>query len=64
MIGEYLSKMMEKRRISLTELSKASGIPVSNLSQFKSNKSTPSLKVFIKLTDTLICSADELLGKS
>lgn len=63
MIGEHLIKMMEKRRVSLTELSKASGISVSNLSQFKSNKSTPSLKVFVKLTDTLICTADELLGR-
>ena len=63
MIGEYLGKMMEKRRISLTELSRASGVSKSNLSQYKSNKATPSLKVFFKLADTLMCTTEELRGK-
>lgn len=63
MIGESLKKMMEKRRISPTELSKASGISKSNISQFKSDKATPSLKVFFKLADTLMCTLDELRGK-
>ena len=63
MIGEYLEKMMSKRSVSATELSKASGISRSNISQFRSNKSTPSLIVFVKLADTLMCTADELLGR-
>jgi len=63
MIGEYLTRAMKKRNLTTTELSRASGLKVSTVSNIKNNNAMPSIPVLEKLATVLICSTDELLGR-
>lgn len=64
MIGEYVTKVMKKRNLTTTEVAKASGLKKATVSNIKNSNAMPSVQILEKLADVLICSTDELLGRS
>ena len=57
-----LKEYMEERGINQSELAKATKIKRSNISEFLTDKHTPSFENFISLLLFFNCSADYLLG--
>ncbi len=62
MIGDQLKRLMEKRSLTQSELSKITGLTNGHLSKIENNKSRVSVGVLIQLAEALYCSTDELLG--
>jgi XRE family transcriptional regulator, master regulator for biofilm formation len=63
MIGLRIKSFREKKKYTLTELAKRSGISKSYLSQIERNHQiNPSLQLLSNLAKSLDCSVDELLG--
>jgi XRE family transcriptional regulator, master regulator for biofilm formation len=63
MIGIRIKCFREKKKYSLSELAKRSGVSKSYLSQIERNlQVNPSLQLLSKLAKSLDCSVDELLG--
>jgi XRE family transcriptional regulator, master regulator for biofilm formation len=63
MIGLRIRSLREKKKYSLSELAKRSGISKSYLSQIERNlQSNPSLQLLSKLAISLGTTVDELLG--
>jgi XRE family transcriptional regulator, master regulator for biofilm formation len=63
MIGLQIKCFREKKKYSLSELAKRSGVSKSYLSQIERNlQVNPSLQLLSKLARSLDCSVDDLLG--
>jgi XRE family transcriptional regulator, master regulator for biofilm formation len=63
MIGLRIRSLREKKKYSLSELAKKSGISKSYLSQIERNlQSNPSLQLLSKLAISLGTTVEELLG--
>ena len=62
-LSERLNELVEESKKTLTEIEKSTGVLHSNLSEFLSDKHTPSYENFVALLYLFNCSADYLLGK-
>ena len=60
--SERLQELIDERKKKLIEIEQETGVLHSNLSEFLSDKHTPSYEHFIKLVTYFHCSADYLLG--
>ena len=60
-INETLVKVLESRRMTMTNLSKKSGIPLSSLSEWKKNNRNPNAEDLAKVAAVLDCSIHYLL---
>ena len=63
-LGERLTAMMERRKISKKELADRTEISLSSLSCYLCGKRMPSVAVLIRLADVLSTTTDYLLGRS
>ena len=61
-IGAKITEIMKAKDITQKQLSKATGIAQSNISNYQSDKRTPSLENFVKIAKALYCSTDVLIG--
>lgn len=59
-----LFEMMSKLKITHQQLSDNIGVSVGNISDWKSGRSSPNIKVLPKIADYLDCSVDYLLGRT
>lgn len=60
-ISQTLTEMLERHQMSMTRLSKLSGIPVSSLSEWKKNNRNPNAEDLAKVSRALDCSVHYLL---
>lgn len=59
-----LKELIDEKELSLTEIAKETGIGQSNLSEFLTEKHTPSFANFVSLLYFFNCSAEYLLGRA
>lgn len=52
-LGENIKNLRKKRRMSETEVSEATGIPIPNLSEIETGKRTPSIRQLKLIADYL-----------
>jgi transcriptional regulator with XRE-family HTH domain len=60
-LGEKLSLLRKRKKLTQSELSKITGIHLANISKYELDNSMPSLLIFKKLVQALDTSADYLL---
>jgi len=60
-INETFITMLERRHMSMSKLSKLSGIPLSSLSEWKKNNRNPNAEDLAKVSEILDCSIYYLL---
>lgn len=60
-IGEHLKKLMLSKSVSAKEVSKATRIASSTLSEYLSNTKTPGVKALVALADFFEVSTDEII---
>ena len=61
-LSQRLQEYMQEKNLSQSDLAKETGINRSNISEFLSEKHTPSYAYFTALLYYFNCSADYLLG--
>ncbi|MCD4744271.1 MAG: helix-turn-helix domain-containing protein, partial [Desulfobacteraceae bacterium] len=59
--GENLARLRKEKGLTQEELVKISGVAISQIRRYETNKSTPSLDAIIKLVNVLGVSIDEMV---
>jgi transcriptional regulator with XRE-family HTH domain len=62
-MNHIFDELLKKHNITRYQLSKATGVPQSSLSDFLNDKSTPKYESMKKIADYFNVSVDYLLGK-
>jgi len=62
--AERIFTLMQKRNITAAGLSRETGIPTSNISDWKKGKSNPSAEAVLKIASFLSVSTDYLLCRT
>lgn len=62
--SERIIALLREKNITAAELSRETGIPTSNISDWKKGKSNPSVEAVAKIADFLSVSTDYLLGRT
>ncbi len=63
-IGQKIKAMRKKKRMTQMELSKATGISQSSISDIENQTNNPSYATLKLIADALNCSYSELIGES
>lgn len=63
-IVEKMKKLRESKKMSQLELSLASGVSQTMISQIESRQRTPTLATFLKLCDALEVSPEIIIGNA
>ena len=64
MISERLKQARLKAGLTQKALSIDANVSASMISQYESGKKTPSIEIFLRITDALEVSPDEILGRT